>query len=104
MRNRGKGIEDYSLEESKGNTKQNYYLSNYYLSIFAIFTYEFGGYIVIPLTTLTYHSVLLHCDMSTASSDSTLYRCEVCNKTFNSQNEIERHNKETHIETAGQKE
>jgi len=58
----------------------------------------------IPLTTLTYHSVLLHYDMSTASSDSTLYRCEVCNKTFNSQDEIERHNKETHIETAGQKE
>jgi hypothetical protein len=100
MRSRAEGIEDYGLEESKGNTKQNYYLS-----IFAIFTYEFGGYnIVIPLTTLTYHSVLLHCDMSTASSDSTLYRCEVCNKTFNSQNEIERHNKETHIETAGQKE
>ena len=42
--------------------------------------------------------------MSTPSSDSTLYKCEVCNKTFNSQQEIERHNKEKHIETAGQKE
>jgi transposase-like protein len=76
-------------------------MQNYKLSIF-LFTYEFGRY-PIPLTTLTY-SVLLHYDMSTASSDSTLYRCEVCNKTFNSQDEIERHNKETHIETAGQKE
>jgi DNA-directed RNA polymerase subunit RPC12/RpoP len=42
--------------------------------------------------------------MSTPSSDSTLYRCEVCNKTFGSQQEIERHNKEKYVETAGQKE
>lgn len=77
-------------------------MQNYYLSIF-LFTYEFGRY---P-NSIDYsyiHSVLLHYDMSTASSDSTLYRCEVCNKTSNSQDEIERHNKEMHIETAGQKE
>ena len=42
--------------------------------------------------------------MSTSPSDSTLYTCEVCNETFNTQQEIERHNKEKHIETAGQKE
>jgi stress-induced morphogen len=42
--------------------------------------------------------------MSTAPTDSTHYTCEVCNKTFNSQQEIEQHNKETHIQTAGQKE
>jgi uncharacterized C2H2 Zn-finger protein len=42
--------------------------------------------------------------MSTSSGDSTLYRCEVCNRTFNSQKEIEQHNKQMHIETAGQKE
>ena len=42
--------------------------------------------------------------MSTSPSDSTLYKCEVCNETFNTQQEIERHNKEKHIETAGQKE
>ncbi|MDQ3967537.1 MAG: C2H2-type zinc finger protein [Thermoproteota archaeon] len=42
--------------------------------------------------------------MSTPSSDSTLYKCEECNKTFNSQQEIEQHNKETHIQSAGQKE
>jgi hypothetical protein len=42
--------------------------------------------------------------MSTSPNDSTLYKCEVCNETFNTQQEIERHNKEKHIETAGQKE
>ena len=42
--------------------------------------------------------------MSTSPSDSTLYKCEVCNETFNTQQEIEHHNKEKHIETAGQKE
>ena len=42
--------------------------------------------------------------MSTASGDSTLYKCEVCNKMFSSQQEIEQHNKQTHIETTGQKE
>lgn len=46
---------------------------------------------------------MLFC-MSTSPSDSTLYKCEACNKTFNSQQEIESHNKEKHIETAGQKE
>ena len=55
------------------------------------------------LTTFTYDSVLI-LYMSTPSSDSTLYRCEVCNETFSSQQEIERHNKEKHVETAGQKE
>jgi C2H2-type zinc finger len=42
--------------------------------------------------------------MSTSPSDSTLYKCEVCNETFNTQQEIESHNKEKRIETAGQKE
>jgi hypothetical protein len=45
----------------------------------------------------------LNC-MSTSPSDSTLYKCEVCNESFDSQQDIERHNKEKHIETAGQKE
>ena len=55
------------------------------------------------LITFRYDSVLFSC-MSTPTSDSTLYRCEVCNESFNSQQEIERHNKEKHVETAGQKE
>ncbi|HEX2106742.1 MAG TPA: C2H2-type zinc finger protein [Nitrososphaera sp.] len=42
--------------------------------------------------------------MSTPPSDGTLYKCEICNKTFTSQQEIEQHNMEKHIETAGQKE
>jgi hypothetical protein len=49
--------------------------------------------------------ILCYCrGMSTASSDSTLHKCEVCNKMFDSQQEVEQHNKETHIQTAGQKE
>jgi hypothetical protein len=49
--------------------------------------------------------IVCYCrSMSTASNDSTLYKCEVCNKTFDSQQEVEQHNKETHIQTAGQKE
>jgi hypothetical protein len=60
-------------------------------------------FIADKLITFTYDGVILLC-MSTSSSDSTLYKCEVCSKTFNSQQEIERHNKEKHVETAGQKE
>ena len=53
MHNRSNGIEDYKVEESKGNNEQNYYLSISYL-------YTSLDNITIPLTTLTYHSVLLH--------------------------------------------
>ncbi len=54
---------------------------------------------------LLLHIIMCYClSMSTPSSDSTVYRCEVCNKTFNSQQEIEQHNKEAHIQSAGQKE
>jgi hypothetical protein len=49
------------------------------------------------------YDTILFC-MSTSPSDSTLYKCEICNKTFSSQQEIEQHNKEKHIETTGQKE
>jgi predicted SprT family Zn-dependent metalloprotease len=66
------------------------------------FEFDFGR-LSDKLITFRYDSVLLLC-MSTPSSDSTLYRCEVCNEAFNSQQEIERHNKEKHVETAGQKE
>jgi hypothetical protein len=54
----------------------------------------------------TLHSIGSHygVHMSTSPNDSTLYKCEVCNETFNTQQEIENHNKEKHIETAGQKE
>jgi C2H2-type zinc finger len=53
----------------------------------------------------TLHSIVSHygVHMSTSPNDSTLYKCEVCNEMFNTQQEIESHNKEKHIETAGQK-
>ena len=46
----------------------------------------------------TLHSIvsLYGVHMSTSPYNSTLYKCEVCNEMFNTQQEIESHNKEKH--------
>lgn len=74
-----------------------------YLSI-SIFIDKFCIDIPVALPTFTYNSVCYCRYMSAPSSDCILYKCEVCNKTFNSQQEIEQRNKEMRIQTAGQKE
>jgi hypothetical protein len=37
-------------------------------------------------------------------ASSTVCTCEVCNETFNSQQEIQQHNKDMHVQTPGRKE
>src|SRR5215203_5400250 len=93
---RPSGMGDYRIKDRIGNDESK-------LLVYFDFIDKFCIDIAVSMTLL--HMIVCYClGMSTASSDSTLYKCEVCNKTFNSQKGIEQHNKETHIETAGQKE